>query len=180
MSMLGIAYLNEIVGRMNKFVASDILEKLRDNVINALHQSNSADTAKDGMDIALIILDTETRKLQFSGAYNPLYIIREGELIEQKGDRMPIGVHARDKEAFSNHKVNLLAGDQLYFFTDGFADQFGGPKGKKMNYKRFKNLILEQENQELPQQRENMLLAFNDWKGKQEQLDDVLVIGVKV
>lgn len=180
MSMLGIAYLNEIVGRMNKFVASDILEKLRDNVINALHQSNSADTAKDGMDIALIILDTETRKLQFSGAYNPLYIIREGELIEQKGDRMPIGVHARDKEAFSNHKVDLFAGDQLYFFTDGFADQFGGPKGKKMNYKRFKNLILEQENQELPQQRENMLLAFNDWKGEQEQLDDVLVIGVKV
>ncbi|NPD47450.1 MULTISPECIES: two-component regulator propeller domain-containing protein [unclassified Lentimicrobium] len=180
MSMLGIAYLNEIVGRMNKFVASDILEKLRDNVINALHQSNSADTAKDGMDIALIILDTETRKLQFSGAYNPLYIIREGELIEQKGDRMPIGVHARDKEAFSNHKVNLLAGDQLYFFTDGFADQFGGPKGKKMNYKRFKNLILEQKKQELTQQRENMLLAFNDWKGEQEQLDDVLVIGVKV
>lgn len=180
MSMLGIAYLNEIVGRMNKFVASDILEKLRDNVINALHQSDSADTAKDGMDIALIILDTETRKLQFSGAYNPLYIIREGELIEQKGDRMPIGVHARDKEAFSNHKVDLFAGDQLYFFTDGFADQFGGPKGKKMNYKRFKNLILEQENQELPQQRENMLLAFNDWKGEQEQLDDVLVIGVKV
>ena len=180
MSMLGIAYLNEIVGRMNKFVASDILEKLRDNVINALHQSDSADTAKDGMDIALIILDTETRKLQFSGAYNPLYIIREGELIEQKGDRMPIGVHARDKEAFSNHKVDLLAGDQLYFFTDGFADQFGGPKGKKMNYKRFKSLIIEQENQELPQQRENMLLAFNDWKGEQEQLDDVLVIGVKV
>jgi len=180
MSMLGIAYLNEVVGRMNKFVASDILEKLRANVIKALHQSDSADTAKDGMDIALIILDTETRKLQFSGAYNPLYLLRKGELIEQKGDRMPIGVHARDKEAFSNHKVDLQAGDQLYIFTDGFADQFGGPKGKKMNYKRFKNLILEQENHEFPQQRENMLHAFNEWKGEQEQLDDVLMIGVKV
>lgn len=180
MSMLGIAYLNEIVGRMNKFVASDILEKLRANVIGALHQSDSADTAKDGMDIALIILDTETKKIQFSGAYNPLYLIRDGELIEQKGDRMPIGVHARDKEAFTNHKVDLQAGDQLYFFTDGFADQFGGPKGKKMNYKRFKNLVLDQENIALPQQRLNMLQAFSDWKGEQEQLDDVLVIGVKV
>ncbi len=180
MSMLGIAYLNEVVGRMNKFVASDILEKLRANVINALHQSDSADTAKDGMDIALIILDTETRKIQFSGAYNPLYIIRKGELIEQKGDRMPIGVHARDKEAFSNHKVDLEEGDQLYIFTDGFADQFGGPKGKKMNYKRFKNLVLDQENNPLSQQKENMLEAFSEWKGEQEQLDDVLVIGVKV
>ena len=180
MSMLGIAYLNEIVGRMNKFSAGDILQKLRANVIGALHQSDSADTAKDGMDIALIVLDTENYTLQYSGAYNPLYILRDGELLEEKADRMPIGVHARDKESFTNHIVKLQKGDQLYIFTDGYADQFGGPKGKKMNYKRFKALLLEQENLSNEEQHQNLLQAFNDWKADQDQLDDVLLIGLKV
>lgn len=180
MSMLGIAYLNEIVGRMNKFVSSDILEKLRANVIGALHQSDSADTAKDGMDIALMIYDTDSNRMQFSGAYNPMYLIRNGEMTEYKGDRMPIGVHSRDKEPFTNHEVDLLPGDQLFIFTDGYADQFGGPKGKKMNYKRFKNMLLENSNLPLIDQRTHLLENFTQWKGKQEQLDDVLVISIKV
>lgn len=180
MSMLGIAYLNEIVGRMNRFEASDILEKLRANVIGALHQSDSADTAKDGMDIALVILDTESYKLQFSGAYNPLYLLREGELHEFKGDRMPIGVHTRDSEAFTNYEEQLIEGDQLYFFTDGYADQFGGPKGKKMNYKRFKNHIEENAGLSQLEQKKHLLETFHLWKGDHEQLDDVLVIGLKV
>lgn len=180
MSMLGIAYLNEIVGRMNKFVAGDILQKLRANVIGALNQSDSAETAKDGMDIALFVLDTESHQLQFSGAYNPLYILRKGELLEIKPDRMPIGVHARDKEPFSNHEVELEKDDQLYIFTDGYADQFGGPKGKKMNYKRFKELIKQQEGLSNHEQHKNLLKAFNDWKSEQDQLDDVLLIGLKV
>jgi len=180
MSMLGIAYLNEIVGRMNKFSAGDILQKLRANVIGALHQSDSAESAKDGMDIALLVLDTEKHILQYSGAYNPLYIVRNGELIEEKADRMPIGVHARDKQSFSNHAIQLEKNDQLYIFTDGFADQFGGPKGKKMNYKRFKNLILNQENLPEEKQKKNLFDAFIAWKGENEQLDDVLVIGLTV
>ncbi len=180
MSMLGIAYLNEIVGRMNKFVAAEILERLRANVIGALHQSDATDTAKDGMDISLIILDTETNKLQFSGAYNPLYLLRNGELEEFKGDRMPIGVHVRDSEPFTNHETQLQKGDQIYFFTDGFVDQFGGPKGKKMNYKRFKTSIIEHSSLPVMRQKENLLRNFHDWKGEQEQLDDVLVIGLKV
>ncbi len=180
MSMLGIAYLNEIVGRMNKYSAGNILQKLRENVIGALHQSDSADTAKDGMDIALLVLDTINHTVQYSGAYNPLYILRKGELIEEKPDRMPIGVHARDKIPFSNHEIKLQKDDQLYIFTDGYADQFGGPKGKKMNYKRFKSLITEQQNLPDKQQRENFLQAFNTWKGEQVQLDDVLLIGLRV
>ncbi|NOR86016.1 MAG: SpoIIE family protein phosphatase, partial [Bacteroidales bacterium] len=180
MSMLGIAYLNEIVGRMNKYTAGSILQQLRANVIGALHQSDSADSAKDGMDIALVVLDTEKHSLQYSGAYNPLYILRQGELIEEKPDRMPIGVHSRDKEPFSNHKIQLQKDDQLYIFTDGYADQFGGPKGKKMNYKRFKNLITKQQSVSNEQQKENLLQAFSDWKGEQDQLDDVLLIGLKV
>ena len=180
MSMLGIAYLNEIVGRMNKFVASEILQKLRNNVINALHQSDSADSAKDGMDIALVVYDTDTKKLQYSGAYNPLYILRDGELLEEKANRMPIGVHSRDQEPFTNHNVPLEKGDQLYIFTDGYADQFGGPKGKKMNYKRFKALIAAQENIPPQEQRENLYAAFKEWKTGYDQLDDVLVIGLMV
>jgi serine phosphatase RsbU (regulator of sigma subunit) len=178
--MLGIAYLNEIVGRINKYSAGDILQKLRANVIGALHQSDSAESAKDGMDIALLVLDTEKHILQYSGAYNPLYILRNGELIEEKADRMPIGVHARDKEPFSNHTIQLEKGDQLFVFTDGYADQFGGPKGKKMNYKRFKALIKDQYGLPEEKQKENLLHAFTEWKGEQEQLDDVLVIGLKV
>ena len=180
MSMLGIAFLNEIVGRMTQITAGDILQKLRANVIKALHQTDETDTAKDGMDIALVVLDVKKQKVQFSGAYNPLYIIREGELMEQKGDRMPIGVHVRDKETFTNHIIDLEKDDQLYFFTDGFADQFGGPKGKKMNYKRFRKLIIDQYMLNEEQQQENLLKAFHDWKGTQEQLDDVLLIGLKV
>lgn len=180
MSMLGIAYLNEIVGRMKKIVASEILERLRANVIGALNQSDAADTAKDGMDIALVILDTETNKLQFSGAYNPLYVLRNNEIIEFKGDRMPIGIHSRDSEAFTNHQTQLKEGDQLYFFTDGYADQFGGPKGKKMNYKRFKNHLQSYADLPLNEQRERLLVSFESWKGDQEQLDDVLLIGLKI
>ena len=180
MSMLGIAFLNEIVGKMTKISAGNILQKLRENVIRALHQRDGGDTAKDGMDIALIVFDEKTKSVQFSGAYNPLYIIRDGELIEQKGDRMPIGVHSRDNETFSNHKIDLQENDQIYFFTDGFADQFGGPKGKKMNYKRFRKLIVDQNGLNETQQQENLLKAFHEWKGEHDQLDDVLLIGLKV
>jgi len=180
MSMLGIAYLNEIVGRMKKYEASEILERLRANVIGALNKSDTGNTTKDGMDIALIILDTETNKVQFSGAYNPLYVFRKGELIEHKGDRMPIGVHSRDSEPFTNHETQLEEGDQLYFFTDGYADQFGGPKGKKMNYKRFKSHLIDSSKLPLSEQRQYLLDAFNNWKGNQEQLDDVLVISLKI
>lgn len=180
MSMLGIAFLNEIVGRMKKVVASDILDRLRANVIGALNQSDTGEITKDGMDIALIILDMETKKIQFSGAYNPLYVLRNGELIEHKGDRMPIGVHARDSEAFTNHEAQLEEGDQIFFFTDGYADQFGGSKGKKMNYKRFKNHLLESSELPLPEQQTKLLDAFNSWKGAHEQLDDVLVISLKI
>ncbi len=180
MSMLGIAYLNEIVGRTSKYDAAAVLQKLRSNVINALNQSDSEDSTKDGMDIALIIFNKKTKKLQYAGAYNPLYLLRNKELIEYKADRMPIGVHSRDNLDFTNHSIELIEGDQLYIFTDGFADQFGGPKGKKMNYKRFKNLILEQQGVSREQQRENLLHAFNTWKGKEQQLDDVLLIGLNI
>lgn len=181
MSMLGIAFLNEITGQMKKYLAGTILDRLRENVIKSLHQSDERDTQKDGMDIALMVLDMETRIIKFAGAYNPLYIFRNNELIEHKGNRMPIGIHARDKEKFINHELQLEKGDELFLFTDGFPDQFGGPKGKKYNYKKFKTLLKDNcaiKNQE--EKREHLHAAFLDWKGEHEQLDDVLVIGVSI
>ncbi|OYT16290.1 MAG: hypothetical protein B7C24_08560 [Bacteroidetes bacterium 4572_77] len=180
MSMLGIAFLNEIIGRIESFDAGAVLQKLRDNVINALNQSHSVDSTKDGMDIALLMLNKKEMSLQYAGAYNPLYLLRNQELIEYKANRMPIGVHTRDNEQFVNHHIKLQSGDQLYIFTDGYADQFGGPKGKKMNYKRFKNLLFDQQGVAKEQQKNNLLTAFNDWKDKEPQLDDVLVIGVNI
>jgi serine phosphatase RsbU (regulator of sigma subunit) len=178
--MLGIAFINEIVGRNTELEAHSILQQLRHNVIKALNQEEGADTTKDGMDIALLLVDFDTKTLQYSGAYNPLYLLRQGEIAEYKADRMPIGVHSRDNQPFTNHIIPLLEGDQLYIFTDGFSDQFGGDQGKKMNYTRFKSLLKEQENQLPAAQRTHLLHAFENWKGNHEQLDDVLVIGITV
>lgn len=181
MSMLGIAFLNEITGRMNKYSAGTILERLRENVIKSLHQSDEGESQKDGMDIALMVLDTETNIIQFAGAYNPLYILRNNDLIEEKGDRMPIGIHARDEETFTNHEIQLEKGDELFVFTDGYADQFGGPNGKKLNYKKFRSILQEScsiENSS--DKREFLNAAFREWRTDYEQLDDVLVIGVSI
>lgn len=181
MSMLGIAFLNEITGQMKKYLAGTILERLRGNVIKSLHQSDESDTQKDGMDIALVVLDMETNILQFSGAYNPLYLFRNDELIEQKGDRMPIGIHARDKEVFINHELQLQSGDELFVFTDGFPDQFGGEKGKKFNYKKFKALLAENCSiKGTEAKRLHLHEAFLEWRGEHDQLDDVLVIGISI
>ncbi len=183
-SMLGIALLNEITGKMNRFQAADILEKLRENVIKALHQSDSfdsTDAANDGMDIALLVLDIDGRKLQYAGAYNPLFIYRQNELLEYKADRMPIGIHMKGDRNFINHKIQLEQDDQLFIFTDGFADQFGGPKGKKFNIKNFKKLLADTCTiEKMADKRKYLLYEFNEWKNNLEQLDDVLVIGIEV
>jgi ligand-binding sensor domain-containing protein/serine phosphatase RsbU (regulator of sigma subunit) len=183
-SMLGIALLNEITGKMNRFQAANILGKLRKNVIKALHQSNSFDSfdaTNDGMDIALLVLDINDRKLQYAGAYNPLFIYRQNELLEYKADRMPIGIHIKSDRRFVNHEIQLEKDDQLFIFTDGFADQFGGPKGKKFNIRNFKKLLADTCTiEKMDDKRKFLLYEFNEWKNDLEQLDDVLVIGIKV
>ena len=182
--MLGIALLNEITGKMNRFQAANILGKLRKNVIKALHQSNSFDSfdaTNDGMDIALLVLDINDRKLQYAGAYNPLFIYRQNELLEYKADRMPIGIHIKSDRRFVNHEIQLEKDDQLFIFTDGFADQFGGPKGKKFNIRNFKKLLADTCTiEKMDDKRKFLLYEFNEWKNDLEQLDDVLVIGIKV
>lgn len=181
-SMLGIAFLNEIVRRKEIVTASDVLEHLRKEVKTSLQQSTGTQN-KDGMDIALCIIDTETNKLQYSGAYNPLLIFKSGEpkrkLISFSPNRQPIGIHINEHK-FTNHTFQLSKGDNLYLFSDGYADQLGGKRGSKFYIKYFKELLAKIQNEDMKNQKELLSKNFIEWKGKNKQLDDVLVIGVKI
>ncbi len=185
MSMLGSSFLNELVTRRRLISASGVLNRLRKKVKVSLHQEGKSNEQKDGMDIAFFIYDTKTKKLQFSGAYNPLYVIRNNnedktpELIQINADRQPIGIHIREKE-FTNHVFQLQKGDSVYIFSDGYVDQFGGETGNKYKIKRFKELLLGIQDKSMSEQKRIIDQNFNKWKGDISQLDDVLVIGMKI
>lgn len=178
-SMLGISMLNEIVHRGGISHACQILDKLRDRIKHALSQTGADNEQKDGMDIALCVIDFDKKQLQFAGANNPLYVIRKNELIELKGDRQPIGIHLRERP-FTNHEMELRTGDMLYIFSDGFSDQFGGEKGRKFLSKKFKKLLLDIHSKDTTQQKQTLESTFNNWKGKLSQVDDVLVMGIQI
>ncbi len=180
MSMLGISFLNEIVNKYEFSKASDILNILRQHIINTLGQTGKSDEAKDGMDIALCIIDYNKMFLQFAGAYNPLYLIRNGELSITKGDKMPIGIYITEQKNFSNHEFSLNKGDTIYLFSDGYADQFGGSKAGKFMTKPFKKLLLEIQNETMKRQKEILNETIEKWKGNLDQIDDILVIGIKI
>jgi len=179
MSILGISFLNEIVSKCIP-KASGILNKLRESVMKTLHQTGTRSEHKDGMDIAMCVIDLDQMELQFSGAFNPLYLIRNDELIEVRGDKMPIGIAYMTETSFTNHKIPILQGDQIYLFSDGFTDQFGGPEDKKFRYGPFKELLLSINKQKMEKQRILLDKKFNRWIGDVEQVDDVLVIGMKI
>ncbi len=240
MSMLGVSFLNEIVRKEEITQPNQVLNELRENIIRSLQQKGIEGEAKDGMDMALIVIDTENLKLQYAGANNPLYIIRNNEksplikggalaggsqgdvspkttnlpelisldksssslsanhthnlsgfgepdsvsnekhiLYEVKGDKIPIGIHEEMKE-FTNNELQLQKGDTLYLFSDGYPDQFGGEKGKKFKYKPFKELFLSIQTQTMEKQKVILNKTFEDWKGNFEQIDDVVVIGIRI
>ena len=185
--------LNRSVREYSLTEPGKILDKIQEIVVQEFEKSD--EEVKDGMDIALCSLrfDVEglnlnnpetTALLQYSGANNPLYIVTKNtegiaELVETKPNKQPIGKYFR-QESFTNHEVELKKGDTVYVFTDGYADQFGGPKGKKMMYKPFKDLLLKIHDKSMDEQKEILEQHFNDWKGSLEQVDDVCVIGVRI
>ncbi len=261
MSMLGISLLREIVEKENIIETGKILNLLRENIIASLQQAEDNDelqqelSVKDGIDMAIISINHKTNIVQFSGANNPLYIIKpvianeqsergnlpkdnlplrgavttkqshqenkpvipnkeerrvkeshqknnqpltdshglrprddalilvmtnnELGLYEIKPDKMPIAIYAK-KDNFTTYKIQLEKGDQLYMFSDGYADQFGGPKSKKFKYKPFKRLLLENANKPMKEQKEILEKIFTEWKGNNEQVDDVTVVGLKI
>jgi len=158
---------------------SEILDKLNENVTDMFSHDNTSTDIKDGMDISLCALDRDAMKLEFAGANNPMYLIRNGKLTEIKGDKQPIGQYLSRKD-FTNHKIDVEKGDVIYLFTDGYADQFGGPKGKKFKYKQFEEMLLANYNLPMAEQSKILERKFHDWKKNLGQVDDVCVIGVRV
>jgi len=180
MSVLGIAFLNEIVSKTEALRANDILFHLREQVIRSLHQKGKKDEQRDGMDISLCIFNFKRKTMQFAGAFNQLYLIRKQELIELKGDKMPIGISVRKDQAFTNKEMQLKRNDSIYLCTDGFVDQIGGPRRKTFRSKYFKDLLLKIHERKPVAQLKTLEKTFEDWRGEIEQIDDILIIGIKV
>jgi serine phosphatase RsbU (regulator of sigma subunit) len=180
LSMIGISLLNEIVNINNVLKPNFILEILKMRLINLFRYEKSG-AFKDGIELALCCVDYNTKKLYFSGSNNPLYLISDGRLSIVKADPMPIGNHTYTvNKEFTKHIIDFKSGDSFYIFSDGFADQFGGPKGKKYMYKQMQNLFLNIHKLSPEEQRKKIVQEFYDWKGREEQVDDVLVVGVKL
>jgi len=179
MSILGITLLSEIVNRASYTSAGSILNQLRESVMRALNQRGTEEEQKDGIDMAICVVNLETNILQYAGAFNPVYIIKKNRLIEVQGDKMPIGIAALEENSFTNHRFDLDEGDLVYLFSDGFVDQFGGREGKKFKYQPFRNLLLSISNLPMHVQKNELLKAFNHWKGNLGQLDDVLMFGFR-
>ncbi len=179
LTMLGISFLNEISAVEKSLLPSELIELLRERVIKELSQTGASGETKDGMDISLMRLNLKTLELDWTGANNPLYIISNNELKEIKGDKQPVG-YSYDMKPFTNHKIQLKKGDYISVFTDGFADQFGGDKGKKYKYSSFKNKLISIHSQKLFLQKNMLDEEFENWKGDLEQVDDVCVIGLRL
>ena len=179
MSILGITTLNEVVGRGNYTSAGSILNQLREGIMKALSQTGEEYEQKDGIDMALCVLDMKSNSFQYAGAFNPLYVIQNNKLVEIDGDKMPIGIAAEEEKSFVTHRFSLEPGSIVYLFSDGFVDQFGGPNGKKFKYQPFRNLLLKIHNMPMYKQKEELFYAFENWRGNYPQLDDLLIVGFR-
>jgi serine phosphatase RsbU (regulator of sigma subunit) len=184
MSMIGNAFLEEIVNIKGIIEPNLVLDELHKMVLKSLKQTGMAGEARDGMDIALLSFDDANHLVEFAGANNPLWkfslLNSERKMEEYLPDKRPIGYFIGQDKPFTKSTIQLKAGDTLYIFSDGYADQFGGPKGKKFKYKQLQETLLSIQDKPMLEQETVLLDAFNNWKGKLEQVDDVLVIGIRV
>ena len=179
MSMLGISFLNEIVEKDNITSPEKILNTLRENIVTALRQRGLETESKDGMDMAVCSYNKKLKRLSFAGANNPLYIVRNNKLIQTRGNRMPVAIHVK-MDDFTKYDIPIETGDSLYMFSDGYADQFGGPKGKKFKNKKFKQLLVDIQDENMITQKEILNKTITEWRGELEQIDDIVVLGFKV
>jgi ligand-binding sensor domain-containing protein/serine phosphatase RsbU (regulator of sigma subunit) len=179
MSLLGLTYLNEIVNHEGVIRASEILNRLRKNIITSMSHKDETEQAKDGMDIVLVVIDRQLDMLEFSGAYNPLILVRNGEIVEYKGDKMPVGKHIGEERPFTNHRIQIEQNDMFYLYSDGFPDQFGGEKGGKYKARPFKNFLARISSEPVKNQAVLLEEELKRWMGEEPQVDDVLVIGIR-
>jgi serine phosphatase RsbU (regulator of sigma subunit) len=184
MSMLGISLLNEVVNEHELTDPAMILSRLRKKVIKALRQKGLSGEHQDGMDMVLCVIDKSKNELVYAAANRPLYIVSKTEngysLKEYKGDSQPVGIYGRELKPFKQYTVALNEGDVIYTFSDGFADQFGGPDGKKFKYKQMQEMFLAVAGKPLLEQKYIIESTFHAWQGNIEQIDDVCMIGVRV
>jgi serine phosphatase RsbU (regulator of sigma subunit) len=180
MSILGISFLNEIMQSGINLKANRVLNLMREKVMKALNQKGDNTDTKDSIDIALCLIDCASKRIDFSGAGRPLYMVRNGELIEYKADNMTIGIDAVQEKSFTNHSIVTAPGDSFYMFSDGFCDQFGGLSDKKFKYWRFRELIKSVQGLNMTEQKCILERTFEEWKGKTQQIDDVTVFGFQI
>ncbi|PLX18164.1 MAG: hypothetical protein C0597_06430 [Marinilabiliales bacterium] len=180
MSIIGINFLNEIVYDELITAPNEILNELRKKIIKTMVRANRIDESKDGMDVALVTIDYANMKLEYAGAYNHLYYVHDHMLNVIKADRMPVGISEKSIASFTNHTVDIVKGDIFYLFTDGYADQFGGPQRKKFRIGNLRELLLEIHEKEMVEQKRSLFETFINWKGKEPQVDDMLAIGIKI
>jgi serine phosphatase RsbU (regulator of sigma subunit) len=178
MSLLNISFLNEAINEKGIQKPNDVLAHVRSRLIASLAIEGSDEGGNDGMDCILMCLDKN--KLEVCCAHNPLVMIINGELKEIAADKIPVGKSIKNEQAFTLHTIDLKKGDTLYAFTDGFADQFGGPNGKKLKYKQLCQTLITSKDLSLDKQKEILLNLFINWKGSLEQVDDVLIAGIRI
>ena len=181
MSLLNISMLNESVIERNIIRPDKVLNDIRDNIIKALNPEKVDSESKDGMDCALCAFDFKNSIMQSASANNPVWIIRkDGAFEEIAPDKMPVGIQHGEQKPFTLQTTKLNMGDSVYMFTDGYADQFGGPKGKKFKYKALQQLILDNCHLTMQAQKGIFENALEQWKGNLEQVDDILIVGIRI
>lgn len=181
MSVVGFNLLTQAVNEVGLTKPSEILKHLDAGVTKTLRQSETGKGVKDGMDLSLCSLNLKTLELQYAGAFNSLYYVIDGVFNEIKADKFPIGVNLDGKvDNYQNHTVQLKKGDCVYLYSDGYADQFGGIQGKKFKYKKLKELLTVISSDSIEHQQNKIEKTFDDWKGNLEQVDDVVIIGLKI
>lgn len=180
MSIIGVSLLNDIVIKQKNYSPDRILNELRTGIVKAMNPEGSEVEAKDGMDVSVCFFDLSQMKLDFAGANNSVWIVRGEELIELKADKFPVGKSINDDKPFMLQSIELKAGDCIYSFTDGFADQFGGPQGKKFKRKQMQELLLSISARSMSDQHIIIDNAFSSWMGNHEQIDDVCLIGLRI
>jgi serine phosphatase RsbU (regulator of sigma subunit) len=180
MSILGINFLNELVNNSESPRANEILNKLREQIIEALGQTGQRDEPREGMEMAVCVVDFKHRMLQFSGAFRPMFLMSEGELRVIAGDRMPIGIYEEEKLSFSNKELPFKEDDIIYLFTDGYVDQIGGLQKKTFKSVRFKKMLKEISHRPMDEQKSILREEHEIWRAGQEQIDDILILGVKL
>jgi serine phosphatase RsbU (regulator of sigma subunit) len=181
MSIVGHDRLNYAVNVTEATHPADILNSLNKGVTETLRQTRSEISVKDGMDIALISIDFDLQILEYAGAFNPLYHIRDEELSLIQADKFPVGAFIGEElNKFQDHRIELKQDDVFYIFSDGYADQFGGPRSKKFMTKRFREMLLANHKKPMKEQREILLKTIREWMGEEPQVDDILVIGIRI